>query len=309
MIELIKNPNIDFIGKRRYAFILSGIAVVIGLLGVIFTAIGKANLGVDFAGGFLIQVSFQKPVTADALRHALISNKLAESEIQQIAEANRVLIRTRKQEVEGEKIDELIRKVFGKEFKGNRFIMERVEEVGPKVGKELREKALWAIFWAIIAITLYIAFRFEFRFGIAAAIATLHDVLAVYGIVWIINREITLLTITALLTLAGYSLNDTVVVFDRIRENLKLRRKEAYDVIINTSINEVLSRTVVTTLTVFLVLLALITRGSQVTFDFCLTLLMGIIIGTYSSIFVASPILVEWHQLATKKLKSTTNTK
>lgn len=305
MIELIKKPNIDFIGMRRYGFICSSIAVIIGIVGVIFTSIGKANFGVDFAGGFLIQLSFQKPVRIDALRAALISNNLAESEIQQIAEANRVLIRTRKQEVKGEKIDELIRNVFSEEFKGNRFVIERVEEVGPKIGKELREKAFWATIWGIIAIMVYIAFRFDFRFGVAAAIATLHDLLAVYGIVWIANREITLLIITALLTLAGYSINDTVVVFDRIRENLKLRRKETYDVIINTSINEVLSRTVVTSLTVFLVLLALIFIGSQVTFDFCLTLLIGVVIGTYSSIFIASPILFEWHQLATKKIKAT----
>ncbi|MEW6095463.1 MAG: protein translocase subunit SecF [bacterium] len=309
MVELIKNPNINFIGKRRYAFIFSGVLTIIGIVAIIFTAMEKANLGVDFAGGSLVQISFKNPVTSDALRQALISNKLAESEIQQTAEANRVLIRTRKEKVEGEKIDERIRKIFGKEFKGNRFVIERVEEVGPKVGKELRGKAMWAIFWAVIAITLYIAFRFEFRFGIAAAIATLHDVLAVYGIVWITNREITLLTITALLTLAGYSLTDTVVVFDRIRENLKLRRKEAYDVIINSSINEVLSRTIVTTLTVFLVLLALIIRGSHVTFDFCLALLIGIVIGTYSSIYVASPILVEWHLLATKKVKLTSNSR
>lgn len=309
MIELIRNPNINFIDKRRYAFIFSGILVTLGIIAVIFTAMGKANLGVDFAGGSLIQVSFEKPVTADALRRALISNNLPHSEIQQIAEANRVLIRIRKQKVEGEKTDERIRKILANEFKGNRFIIERVEEVGPRIGKELREKALWATLWAIIAIALYIAFRFEFRFGIAAAIATLHDVLAVYGIIWIMNREITLLTITALLTLAGYSINDTVVVFDRIRENLKTRRREAYSVIINSSINEVLSRTVVTTIVMFLALLALILRGSQVTFDFCLTLIIGIVIGTYSSIYIASPILVEWHHLATKKVKSATATK
>ncbi|MEW6609136.1 MAG: protein translocase subunit SecF [bacterium] len=304
MIELLKNPKINFVGVRYYAYIGSTILVVIGIVAIIFTAIGKANLGVDFAGGSLVQISFQKPVTADRLRQALVSNNLPESEIQQMAESNRVLIRTRKAEVKGEKIDERIRKIFSQEFSGNRFVMERVEEVGPKIGKDLKTKAFWAIFWAIIAITLYIAFRFEFRFGLAAAVATLHDVLAVYGLVWITNREITLLTITALLTLAGYSLTDTVVVFDRIRENLKLRRKEAYEVIINSSINEVLSRTIVTTLTVLLVLLALVIYGSQVTFDFCLALLLGIVIGTYSSIYVASPILIEWHHLAMKKIKA-----
>ncbi|MEW6620505.1 MAG: protein translocase subunit SecF [bacterium] len=304
MIELLKNPKINFVGVRYYAYIGSTILVVIGIVAIIFTGIGKANLGVDFAGGSLVQISFQKPVTADRLRQALVSNNLPESEIQQMAESNRVLIRTRKAEVKGEKIDERIRKIFSQEFKGNRFVMERVEEVGPKIGKDLKTKAFWAIFWAIIAITLYIAFRFEFRFGLAAAVATLHDVLAVYGLVWITNREITLLTITALLTLAGYSLTDTVVVFDRIRENLKLRRKEAYEVIINSSINEVLSRTIVTSLTVLLVLLALVIYGSQVTFDFCLALLLGVVIGTYSSIYVASPILIEWHHLAMKKIKA-----
>ena len=306
MIELIKNAKINFVGKRYYAFIFSGVLTLIGIVAIIFTFIGKANLGVDFAGGSLVQVKFQKSVTADVLRKALTSNNLADSEIQQMAEANRVLIRTRKQEVVGERIDERIRKILVKEFEGNRFVMERIEEVGPKIGGELREKALWAIFWAIIAMMIYIAFRFDFRFGIAAAIATLHDVIAVYGIVWLANREITLLTISALLTLAGYSLTDTVIVFDRIRENLKLRRKELYDVVINSSINEVLSRTIITSLTVVIVLLALIIRGSQVTFDFCLVLLIGVIVGTYSSIFVASPILIEWHLMVTKKVKSTT---
>ncbi|MDI6735608.1 MAG: protein translocase subunit SecF [bacterium] len=306
MLELIKNPKINFIGKRYHAFIISGVLCLLGIIAVIFTFIGKANLGVDFAGGSLVQVKFQKPVAADVLRKALISNNLADSEIQQVAEGNRVLIRTRKQEVVGERVDERIRKILAREFEGNRFILEGIEYVGPKIGGELREKALWAIFWAIIAMMIYIAFRFDFRFGIAAAIATLHDVLVVYGIIWLSNREVTLLTISALLTLAGYSLTDTVIVFDRIRENLKLRRKEVYDVVINSSINEVLSRTIVTSVTVLIVLLALIIRGSQVTFDFCLVLLIGVIVGTYSSVFVASPILVEWHLLATKKVKSTT---
>jgi preprotein translocase SecF subunit len=169
-------------------------------------------------------------------------------------------------------------------------------EIGPKVGKTLRDDALIAVIVSAIGMIVYIAWRFEFSFGVAAAIATFHDVFAVLGIFFVLGKEVNLLLITALLTLAGYSLTDTVVVYDRIRENLRLRPKDFLGDVINSSINEVLSRTIVTSSTVFLVVVALFFFGGEVIHDFSFALLIGVVVGTYSSIFVASPVVFEWRK-------------
>jgi preprotein translocase subunit SecF len=184
--------------------------------------------------------------------------------------------------------------IFEKEFSANRFVVDSSTAIGPTIGQELQKKAVIAVVFSMIGIILYIAVRFEFRFGVAAAIATFHDVLAVLGVLYLLDKEITLLIVTALLTLAGYSLTDTVVVFDRIRENLKYRRRESLEQVINGGINQVLSRTIVVSLTVVLVLIALFFFGGEVIHDFSFALLVGVIVGTYSSIFVASPVLVIW---------------
>lgn len=301
MMELIKNSKIDFVGKRHIAFAVSGVLCLLGIIAIIQIGLGHANMGVDFAGGTLVEVKFNKSVEMAEIRGILSAKGIEDVELQEINDASRILIRTRKSDIGN--LTTRITDIFKERFKmDNPFRIERTEEVGPKIGEELKGKALWAIFWAIIALMLYITFRFrQPRFGIGAAIATVHDVLAVTGIYWVCHREVNLLLITALLTLAGYSLTDTVVVFDRIRENLRLRRKENYAVIINSSINEVLSRTIVVSTTVLIVLVALLAKGSQVTFDFCWVLILGVLIGTYSSIFVASPILIEWDKLMMKK--------
>jgi preprotein translocase subunit SecF len=184
--------------------------------------------------------------------------------------------------------------VFGKEFPNNRFVVDASTEIGPTIGKKLQEDALIAIVISFAGIILYIAARFELRFGIAAALATFHDVLAVLGFFYVLDKEITLLVVTALLTLAGYSLTDTVVVFDRIRENLRLRRRDTEEATINNAVNQVLSRTIVTSLTVVIVLIPLTLAGGEVLHDFSLALLWGVIFGTYSSVFVASPLLLIW---------------
>jgi preprotein translocase subunit SecF len=187
-----------------------------------------------------------------------------------------------------------VKDVLQKEFGDNPLTVEGFAEVGPAIGKELQNKALLAVAISLLGIIAYIAWRFEFRFGVAASIATFHDVLAVLGIIFILNKEITLLIVTALLTIAGYSLTDTVVVYDRIRENLRSRRREPLGDIMNTSINQVLSRTAMTSLTTLLGALALFLMGGQVLHDFGFSLVIGIIVGTYSSWFVASPIIFEW---------------
>jgi len=191
-------------------------------------------------------------------------------------------------------VAERIVSVFAKEFPDNKFEVTSSTEIGPTIGKKLQEDALIAVLISFAGIVAYIAARFEFRFGVAASLATFHDVLAVLGAFYVLNKEISLLVITALLTLAGYSLTDTVVVFDRIRENLRIRRRDAIENVINNGINQVLSRTIVTSLTVVIVLIPLTLFGGEVLHDFSLALLWGVIFGTYSSIFVASPLLLIW---------------
>jgi preprotein translocase subunit SecF len=294
MFELLGKTNIDFTGKRNFAFIFSGTLMALGLVALIAIAMGKANMGIDFAGGTAVQLKFDHPVKIEEARQTLEKNGLKEAELQNFSEGNKLLIRIKKQTAIQEKAAERIVAIFTKEMPDNHFVVDSSAEIGPTIGQKLQKDAILAVGIAMLGIILYIAFRFEFRFGVAAAIATFHDVLAVLGIFYILNHEITLLIVTALLTLAGYSLTDTVVVFDRIRENLRFRHKESLDQIINKGINQVLSRTIVVSLTVFLVLLALFFFGGEVIHDFSFALLLGVIIGTYSSIFVASPILAIW---------------
>jgi preprotein translocase subunit SecF len=294
MIELLGKTNIDFTGKRNFAFLFSGTLMALGLIALIAIAMGKANMGIDFAGGTAVQLKFDHPVKIEEARQTLEKNGLKEAELQNFSEGNKLLIRIKKQTAIQEKAAERIVAIFTKEMPDNHFVVDSSAEIGPTIGQKLQKDALLAVGIAMLGIIFYIAFRFEFRFGVAAAIATFHDVLAVLGIFYILNHEITLLIVTALLTLAGYSLTDTVVVFDRIRENLRFRHKESLDQIINKGINQVLSRTIVVSFTVFLVLLALFFFGGEVIHDFSFALLLGVIIGTYSSIFVASPILVIW---------------
>ncbi|MBI1819370.1 MAG: protein translocase subunit SecF [Nitrospirae bacterium] len=294
MFELLGKTNIDFTGKRNFAFLFSGTLMALGLVALIAIAMGKANMGIDFAGGTAVQLKFDHPVKIEEARQTLEKNGLKDAELQNFSEGNKLLIRIKKQTAIQEKAAERIVAIFTKEMPDNHFLVDSSAEIGPTIGQKLQKDALLAVGIAMLGIIFYIAFRFEFRFGVAAAIATFHDVLAVLGIFYILNHEITLLIVTALLTLAGYSLTDTVVVFDRIRENLRFRHKESLDQIINKGINQVLSRTIVVSLTVFLVLLALFFFGGEVIHDFSFAILLGVIIGTYSSIFVASPILVIW---------------
>jgi len=302
-IELIGKTNIDFIGKRKFAFILSAVLVGLGIFAVVQLWRGQANMGIDFAGGTSVQLKFEKPFQLDRARQALESNGFKDSELQQFTEGNKLLIQIKKA-VAGERVADKILSIFTKEFADNKFVVDSTTEIGPKVGKSLRDDALVAILFSAIGMIVYIAWRFEFSFGVAAAIATFHDVFAVLGIFYVLGKEVNLLLITALLTLAGYSLSDTVVIYDRIRENLRLRPKDFLGDVMNSSINEVLSRTLVTGVTVFLVLFALYFFGGEVLHDFTLALLIGLAIGTYSSILVASPIVFEWRKGKKVKIRT-----
>lgn len=305
MFELLGKTNIDFIGKRNYAFVFSAILSVLGVITVIQIARGQANTGIDFAGGTAVQLQFEQAVHLDEARALLEREGFPDAELQEFTEGNKLLIRVKKQTTIQEKTADRLVEVFKKGFADNPFVVDSTTEIGPTVGAKLQQDAVKAITIAMIGIVIYIALRFEFRFGVAAAVATFHDVLAVLGIMGVLGREINLLIVTALLTLAGYSLTDTVVVFDRIRENLRNRRRDPLGQVINQGINQVLSRTIVVSLTVFLVLVALFFFGGEVIHDFSLALLMGVVVGTYSSIFVASPLLLLWPGAQGKLLKRT----
>ncbi len=294
MFEILGKTNIDFMGKRQLAFVFSGIMVLLGLVAVVQISRGTANLGIDFAGGTAVQLKFDQPIRIDQARKALDAHGLGDAELQEFVQENKLLIRVKASTTIEEKVAERVVAVFSQEFPSNHFIVDSSTEIGPTIGKRLQQDALIAILISFAGIVVYIAARFELRFGIAAALATFHDVLAVLGAFYVLDKEITLLVVTALLTLAGYSLTDTVVVFDRIRENLRLRRRDDIATVINNGINQVLSRTIVTSLTVVLVLIPLTLAGGEVLHDFSLALLWGVIFGTYSSVFVASPLLLIW---------------
>ncbi|MEK7272047.1 MAG: protein translocase subunit SecF, partial [Nitrospirota bacterium] len=290
MIELIKKTNIDFLGKRYIAFVFSGILSLLGIWAIISIYTDRANLGIDFAGGTSVQIKFEKTVTLHDMRKAFEQEGLKDFDLQDLPTENKILIRFKKGEIGG--FSEKIINILKNKFPANKFVVDSTTEIGPKVGSKLRNDAIIAIIVAALGILIYVAFRFQFKFGIGATIATFHDVLAVLGIFFILGKEINLILITALLTIAGYSLTDTVVVFDRIRENFRLRHKEPIVSVMNLSVNEVLSRTIITSTTVLLTSIALFFFGGEVLHDFSLAMILGVIIGTYSSIFVASPIVL-----------------
>jgi preprotein translocase subunit SecF len=305
MFEILGKTNIDFIGKRYYAYVLSGVLSLLGVITVIQIARGHANTGIDFAGGTAVQLQFEQPVHLDEARALLEREGFPDAELQQFTTGNKLLIRVKKVTTIQEKTAERLVAVFKAGFESNPFVVDSTTEIGPTVGAKLQQDAVKAITIAMIGIIIYIALRFEFRFGVAAAVATFHDVLAVLGIMWLLDKEINLLIVTALLTIAGYSLTDTVVVFDRIRENLRTRARVPLPQVINHAVNQVLTRTIVVSLTTFLAALALFLFGGEVLHDFSLALLLGVAFGTYSSIFVASPLLLIWPGAQGKLLKRT----
>jgi SecD/SecF fusion protein len=297
--QFIKTPKFDYMQLKKITFALSGLLVLIGLIAFVQIARGKANLGVDFTGGTLVQYHAEQPFTLQEVRKILSDNGLDEVSLQQVENEHRLIVRLKKSEEKASNLGDQISEIFNANLADKGFVMESQEAIGSSISEVLRNKALQAIAISLFGVILYLAMRFDLSFGVAAAIATFHDVLVVLGICWLFNIEITLLIVTALLTLAGYSLNDSVVVFDRIRENMKKAEQSAskakpLNATINMSINEVLSRTVVTSLTTGLVLIALFFLGGTVIHDFSFALLVGLVVGTYSSVFVASPVLSLW---------------
>ena len=337
--------NVDFVGKRKIAFTVS--------LAMIFMSIASLVIhkgpkyGIDFAGGTLIQVKFTQPVTVNKIKSGLAAIDLGKSSVQRFGEKSddEYLIRTDRSGISSEGYSAKLQKAL-KTSTGTNATIRRVEIVGPKIGKDLRGKALFAMFYALLFIAIYISGRFEFKwvlsgvmagvlmgavyllsifdvsvpllivtalvvtlvlfwvlglkYAMGAIVALIHDVTITVGLFSLFNKEFTLPVIAALLTIIGYSLNDTIIVFDRIRENLRKYQKSSLDVVINRSVNETLSRTLLTSGTTLVVVVALFVLGGGIIHDFAFAMLVGIIVGTYSSIYVASPILLAWRTYGKK---------
>lgn len=312
MIQLFKEVNIDWLASRRYFIFISLVLLLVGLASAVASQVAPGgreafNLGIDFKGGTVVTVKFKQRPSAEVLRETLTRQGIRDAVIQPVTDkADEVLIRLPLQETgEGGEADQaqvdagrsMIRDALltmGPE--GDAFTIVGTEQVGPIAGRQLRNQAVAVTMLALAGILLYIAFRFEWSYGAAAVIAVFHDVLITLGFFSIFQWEISLTVIAALLTLVGFSVNDTIVIFDRIRENLKLHRRESLYNITNLSINQTLSRTVITSGLVFCSVLALVLFGGDVLRAFSLALLIGVVFGTYSSVAIASPVMVWWQR-------------
>ena len=284
--------NFDFMGKIKMTMTISGLVILIGLGSIALS--GGLKYGIDFAGGTLIQLQFKTPPDIEVIRDGLKTIALGESTIQEFGSKRDILIRIQRSEEKLEAVGSKVRNSLGGKFNKEDITIERVEMVGPKVGRDLREKAILSILYAVIGIVIYISWRFELQYAIAAIIALAHDVLVTLGAFSILDKEFTLVIVAAFLAIIGYSLNDTIVVFDRIRENIRRRGKNTLVQTINASINQTLSRTLLTSGTTLMVVMALFFFGGEIIHDFSFALLVGILVGTYSSIFIASVFLVYW---------------
>lgn len=284
-------PDIDinFVGKKNIAMIVSLLAIFIGIASLVVK--GGPRYGIDFAGGTLIQVRFTQAPDVGQIRKVLADHGMGSAVIQSLGE-EKVAVRVQSEEEQAENVADQIFNIVSQGFPDEGATLELVEMVGPQVGADLRRKGMLSIMYAMVGILIYITVRFQFRFALGALAALLHDILITIGIFSIFNREFTLPIIAALLTIIGYSLNDTIVVFDRVRENIRRMPKEKLMSVVNGSINQTLSRTILTSGTTLLVVFCLYLFGGEVIHDFSFALLVGIFVGTYSSIFIASPILL-----------------
>jgi len=298
MIEIFRDVRIDWLGKRRLFLAISGLIMLLGLVSLV--AKGGFRYGVDFKGGTIVYVRFQQKPPLDQIRKLL-----PDSQIQEFGASgsNDVMIEFQgaKEEADASTGREVITNALNQAFQG-KFQILNAESVGPKVGADLRRQAVFATLYALVGILIYIAFRFEWIYGAAAVFAVFHDTLVTLGLFSVFNREINLTVIAALLTLVGYSVNDTIVVFDRVRENLKIRRRDDLETIMNDSINQTLSRTILTSGLTFLTVLALFVFGGEIINHFAFAMVIGIIIGTYSSVAIAAPLVLVYTNLRGRRV-------
>jgi preprotein translocase SecF subunit len=297
MIWLFRGANYPFLRYKNWGYAIS-IGLTLLALAVIM-ARGGLRYSIDFTGGTLVQLEFNEPIESQAMRDALSSMEgLTSGEVQRFGDPNEVVIRAQvppgQETAFRGRIEAHLRQA--PQLDGKEFQIVRTEAVGPKIGEELKTQALLAIVYAMVLILIFVAIRFDLKFGVAVITATIHDIVMSIGIFSLANKEISLAVVAAFLTIVGYSLNDTIVVFDRIRENLRSMRRESYAEVVNSSINQTLSRTIITGGATLIVLLFLFFLGGSVIHDFAFALLIGILIGTYSSIFIAAPLVVEWQR-------------
>ncbi|MCF7822848.1 MAG: protein translocase subunit SecF [Candidatus Marinimicrobia bacterium] len=301
MFELIKNVNIDFLAKRKIAGIGSGLVILAGLLSIVLH--GGPLYSIDFEGGTEIQVRFTQDASVESVRDALSSIGYGDAAIREFGDANEILIHV-KTSTQSEEQVSTIRQALGTIQGEDAYEIRRLETVGPKIGKELRGDMISAVLIAMAGIVIYISIRFQFMYAIGALVALAHDVLITLGVFSLFNMEISLSVLAAFLFIVGYSLNDTIVVFDRIRENVKAKRHDPFASVINGSLNQTLNRTIITSLTTLTVVVILLIFGGEVIRPFAFALTVGLIVGTYSSIFIASPVVLVWDENQKKKKTS-----
>ncbi len=293
-MRLFANANYDFLGARRIAYLATAAVIVPGLLLLLIRGL---NYGIEFTGGTLVHIRSQRPVEVAAVRSGLAQQGIEGAEIQMYGSKEEFVIRARTA-ARGTDADDTqatsaaVSKALDGVLGVGAYSIVRTEAVGPKVGGELRQKAFLAIFLSFFAVLAYLAYRFEWRFGVAAVIATAHDILATIAFIAVARLEVSLFVVAALLTIVGYSLNDTIVIFDRVRENLHKHKRERFIEVLNRSINETLPRTTFTGTTALGSLVALAVLGGDVVRPFALLMLFGVIVGTYSSVYIASPVLL-----------------
>jgi preprotein translocase subunit SecF len=295
-MELIRpDTRFDFIGKKKFTIWVSSIVLLLCLGSIFFH--GGLRYGVDFAGGILIQIKFSKAVNISEVRNALEVMGSKETMVQAFGGENEFLIRVEKTSEDLEGVSKTIQTSLQEQFKDKALEIRRAEVVGPKVGKDLKTKALWAVGLSFLGILIYVAWRFkEVAYGLGGIVALFHDVMVVYGAISIFNIEYSLNVLAVVLTVIGFSINDTIVIFDRVRENIKKMRKENLETIFNISINETLGRTILTSGTVMMVVLILFFFGGPVIHDFTTALIVGLITGTYSTMYIASPVVLFWER-------------
>src|SRR5215813_13294052 len=293
MIELFRDIKVDWLGRRKLFLAVSGSVMLLGLVSLLMK--GGFTYGVDFKGGTIVQVRFKQKPDIEAIRKLLRENGAPDSQPQEVLGRNDVIIEFQgSKEVKEQDASagrSVIISALNKGFQGQ-FEVLSAQSIGPKVGDDLKRQAVFATLYALGGILIYIAFRFEWIYGAAAVFAVFHDTLVTLGLFSIFNREINLTVIAALLTLVGYSVNDTIVVFDRVRENLKIRRRDDLETIMNDSINQTLSRTILTSGLTFLTVPALFIFGGEIISHFAFAMVVGIIVGTYSSIAIAAPLVL-----------------
>jgi SecD/SecF fusion protein len=287
MLHFLKQtPKIDYLKWRKICYSLSAFVILVGIGA--FVMRGEKMFGVDFSGGTMQEFRFEKTVAIEDIRKSLGQIGFGTATIQRVGDTNQIIIRSPLGS------DKAIGQKIKQDFSANPHELLRLESVGPVVGKELKTKALWALLFSLLAIWAYVSWRFDFKFAFGAVLSLFHDGLVALGFVALTGREISITVVAAVLTILGYSINDTIVIFDRIREHRRLGVKETFEQAINSSVNQTMSRTILTSLTVFMVVVAMFFFGGEVINDFAFTMMVGLISGTYSTIYIAAPVLVDW---------------